>query len=702
MLLAAAQVVQPGFQADTDRLTELSDRLDGMPLALEEVGRRLPVLGMERLLDQVRDAGLDPLSARRLRMLLQTCVDHLPGAVASALITLTVVRGPVEPEAVASLLGCSVEGALVQLEHLVQAGWLAGDANGRLRFKAPVRAALAQPPSAALRHRHATWFAAQVRALLPGARADDPARVWDQARAIREDVRLATATAMSGGVSTEDLVTLLEGLRIFRFAPPGGVVDDDRLDAVLDAASPHTRVRGQLALGFMCLGVGRLDAAERRFSFARASPDPLLSGRAFIGQAAVHAHRHEVAEALAQYDRADAVLGPTGHLATIGRARAWRGLVLIDHDALLEGIDCLTEAIRILDRAGDPIGVAIHECNLGLALHRVDRLDEAQRLMERALARGRASGADWWLHPMIANLGSILQSRGDLAGAEALFAETEARLTPTADPRIRYSIALGHGTTAEGLAEHARARAHYELARKLGWRMDDAFRIALADAHLGALSAQTGELAEANASFAQAAAFQTTGVRKAALDVLRTHNDLIGWRDAFARGDVSGATVITKAARGVVRANTGFARRSVMVRRARFLLERACDQADARIGAAASEEAPTEGQLVLEPGAVGLWLPDGRFVDLRRRRLGRRLLTALFDARTSQPGVALDMDAVWTAGWGEDRASETARRNRIYVAVASLRSLGLKHILQSTSDGYRIDPDIPVLVREAE
>lgn len=90
----------------------------------------------------------------------------------------------------------------------------------------------------------------------------------------------------------------------------------------------------------------------------------------------------------------------------------------------------------------------------------------------------------------------------------------------------------------------------------------------------------------------------------------------------------------------------------------------------------------------------GFRLP-GVSADLTHRPTLRRVLDALARQRLERPGAPLDTDAVFERGWpGEDIGVEAAR-NRVRVAVATLRRLGLGDVLQTVQGGYRLDPDIP-------
>ena len=50
-----------------------------------------------------------------------------------------------------------------------------------------------------------------------------------------------------------------------------------------------------------------------------------------------------------------------------------------------------------------------------------------------------------------------------------------------------------------------------------------------------------------------------------------------------------------------------------------------------------------------------------------------------------------------SVGWPDERLTREAAANRLYVAIATLRRLGLRDILQSRDDGWLLDPRIPVI-----
>jgi hypothetical protein len=114
-------------------------------------------------------------------------------------------------------------------------------------------------------------------------------------------------------------------------------------------------------------------------------------------------------------------------------------------------------------------------------------------------------------------------------------------------------------------------------------------------------------------------------------------------------------------------------------------------------------DAPRHGdtrQILL--GHDGEWLetPNGMRHSLGRRRPLRRLLLAL--ARAHARGApALSVDELLEAGWPGERPLPEAGSNRVWVAISTLRKLGLGEMLQRWDGGYRLDPAVPCRVESA-
>ncbi len=81
-----------------------------------------------------------------------------------------------------------------------------------------------------------------------------------------------------------------------------------------------------------------------------------------------------------------------------------------------------------------------------------------------------------------------------------------------------------------------------------------------------------------------------------------------------------------------------------------------------------------------------------RPVDLRRRPVLRKVLHALVKAHAA--GGALTVAELGTLAWPGEKLLAPAVKNRVYVAMASLRRLGLHSCIESTDAGYALTPSV--------
>ncbi|MBX3231960.1 MAG: AAA family ATPase [Labilithrix sp.] len=100
-----------------------------------------------------------------------------------------------------------------------------------------------------------------------------------------------------------------------------------------------------------------------------------------------------------------------------------------------------------------------------------------------------------------------------------------------------------------------------------------------------------------------------------------------------------------------------------------------------------------------ETGAViarsGQWFvsPSGERVSLAASPKLAAVLAALVRARLDGRDT-LDTSAIVAEGWPGELILPRAARNRVYVAVSSLRRMGLQSAVHHTRTGYRLDDDV--------
>ncbi|MBK9069409.1 MAG: hypothetical protein IPL79_00135 [Myxococcales bacterium] len=105
--------------------------------------------------------------------------------------------------------------------------------------------------------------------------------------------------------------------------------------------------------------------------------------------------------------------------------------------------------------------------------------------------------------------------------------------------------------------------------------------------------------------------------------------------------------------------------------------------------------------------SVAQWDPAGlltygeNVIDVRRRNTLKKILGALVEERLERPGTPLTFDALTHAAWHDNLSFESAS-NRLHVALSTLRSLGLRDLLQTVEGGYQVNPAIAIVVRQRE
>ncbi len=108
------------------------------------------------------------------------------------------------------------------------------------------------------------------------------------------------------------------------------------------------------------------------------------------------------------------------------------------------------------------------------------------------------------------------------------------------------------------------------------------------------------------------------------------------------------------------------------------------------------QAAPGAARRVATLDAELAWIdpPGGKRVSLHRRPVLQRLLRALLAARQSAPGAGVSTAELITEVWPGDRSVFGAQTNRLWVALSTLRKLGLESLLLRDADGYFLDPTV--------
>ncbi len=102
-------------------------------------------------------------------------------------------------------------------------------------------------------------------------------------------------------------------------------------------------------------------------------------------------------------------------------------------------------------------------------------------------------------------------------------------------------------------------------------------------------------------------------------------------------------------------------------------------------------------RVTLQIAPDGSWFVLGYTrIPLGRRPAHRRVLMALAQAREGR-NPTVTVDSLVQAGWPEKPSPAASGKKRLHTTVYDLRQLGLGELLQTTGDGYQLDPSVPLV-----
>jgi hypothetical protein len=257
------------------------------------------------------------------------------------------------------------------------------------------------------------------------------------------------------------------------------------------------------------------------------------------------------------------------------------------------------------------------------------------------------------------------------------------------------------GLTLFELGELSEATKWVDSALSCAERTGNGLHAAKRTALLGAVRASRGHLEQAERCFADAEAkLVGTPPWAEVARVQRGHLHLSRARRARGAGDVGLAAQERTLAEGCLRVADGPTRASSDdLRIVARILERALLE-DAR--GDEPEAPPPTAVLRLGEGLSWFSLTGGERVDLSRRPVIRSLLGALAEHHEAHPGTMMEREALIARAWPGEHYAPQAHMNRLHVALSTLRSLGLRGLLERSERGYRLDPRVELLRAASE
>jgi tetratricopeptide (TPR) repeat protein len=656
---SAAEVarVQLGDE-DRDAAHDLVRALDGLPLAIELAAARLGVLTAEQLLSRLPERGLTSAIA--------SSYELLDADAKACLVACAVFRGGIELDAlefVAEKLDV-VSALLAVRNHSLLDVVRAGSA---LRYQLPhsVRDWLVAHAGESeawrnARRRHAKFWDRRGAELL-----SDPERLRPEV----ENLRAAFDTAFERDLALAARLALT-------LSDPVVALPYAAARAWITQVLEHPR-RGELSpglLGRLHLRSGTLRRfladfepsgldLERARELAAETGDRELEGEALVGLGCN-------ASAQAEWEASRAFLSRSLEVNPDSSARALTLAMIAnthvnqeDHE-LAEPL--LRDSVALAGKHADAFAEAFARLSLGVLLVERGELDEAFGQLVDAMA-------------MIESGRSVrLMSSRHLCA----FALTHIA-------RVRQES----GDRAGALVDYHHAR---RIAEEEGARRAEAFVLC----GLVGLLLEMGELRAAEDELRVALPLMRENCRdyEGVLVALRgVFFAMQGAKDDSERLFAHAETLLARGKRRV------FAT-ALEVLRGRLgelppEVERFTDvQLARRLRALFSDKTPEKPLLVASDASFFRLSDHEQAVVLGRRKAVRGVLRALVDARSSQPGVPVSVETLVRAGWPGERILPAAAAGRVYTAIATLRRLGLRGVVEQSGSGYLIPPQIPVLL----
>jgi predicted ATPase len=693
-----ARQVRPSFDpaAEGPNVATIIDAVERIPLAIELAATRIAVLSTAQLRDRLASPRTDrllsaPGETARHHSMRRTVLDSvalLDDRARELFVALSCTKNGVTLEAVEAIVGgdaLDLLGILVR-HSLVRTHVESGDLARYSIFEV-IRAVadeLAEGRDLVTQRR--AHYEHYARVALEGRVAEGDLENLLLAFAIAiEDLAPnahGASAALSIAVATHEILSLRG-----RLATSGQILD--RAMHALARAGGAVPVEAYLARGVVRRELGDSVAAREDFeealAAARAANDPAHAAVALtrLGGMSDVAGDTETArallvEALSLLERTPA-----------GGARARReaeSLLLLGHARRREG--ALDDARRAVRQAADRYQDLGHHAGLAAAMYEMAIVDmfagrhgEAFDRFDEGLAAADRAGSCVWTGALKTARGSLLQDLGRADEASAHHAEA-ARIFREAGTRHREASALYYLATTflERGAPHE-TEATLRRARDTLEGVGAARYEALIDACLASALSMRGDHASASEAIARAErACRLVKNEPALLANVRIHRRVV----AHAAGLARGAATLAQAEAWVEASPSDDSRFALRILR-RLL--------------GSAPPSPAIATLVVEQGGRAFLAPSATDpVSLPARSPLRRILEALTIRRIEEPGTVLPIEGIIAAGWPGERITTQAASNRAYVALASLRKLGLRDVLVSDGGGYAFSESVVVRI----
>lgn len=750
-------------EGDRAAAREIVRRLDGLPLALELAAARAELLSLAEIRDRLdRRFDLLRLDGARAEGRHGTLIaalgwswDLLTAPEQAALAQCAVFHGGFSVDAAEAVIdpGPSAPPVLDLVQALRRKSLIhviEGSTQARLGLLESIRALAtaklddeARVPAEA---RHATFHARVAAELAEAARGPEAASAIAQLGELADNLFAAHARSLAG--APEAAAQLAIALDVLLAARGPGSPRRALLDAAVDAAD-RAGDAGLVARALLRRGheaLAREDAASARADFEASSRRAHDSGAhdtaalARLGLALLHLRRFDRDEAFAHGEaalglaraskdraiegealsllgetcrmfqqRADAerhleasiaLLREVGAVHLVGEAVQRLGVLHGQAGRLPAARACFERAHALQAESGSRVGEPMLLRNLGRLSNELGDHAAARAWFERALAGARELGDRWSEVGVLHGFGLFLQDLGQLDEAMAMFRAARARVAHGTFPRRLGDVLLDLGCTQVLAGEVDEGETTLREAKRVAESASDREVLGVTLSVLAALLAARGSVADAERGFDEARAVLASDLDHAsrpALDLLEATLDLACAAQAEAQGDTHTARRFTESAARRRAVPTT----SATLRTAAGIVDRLAPAPASRSAARIEPQAPPRASPAVEIEATGRWfrVPGAMRTTLARRPSLHRLLGALLARHREASGESLSWPALLEVGWPGERVLREAGRNRVQVAIRTLRREGLEDVLLTGGEGYLLDPAIEIVVR---
>jgi len=702
--------------AEEPAVEELVQRLDRIPLAIELAAARIRVLPPKTLLTKI---------GRRLE-LLRSSTPGRHGSLLQAL-TLTWELLPTREQAIlakASLFdgGFSYEAAIELLgDDADEAGIL--ELLDGLRAKALLQLDESEPPrfhlfesvqeyaclelersgsQAESQARHAAFFLTHGEvhaAAIEGENALESTRWIKNERenllAIHQrTLAVDPAQAARAGLVLAPLI-LMEG-----HPPSESHLLKTTLDAARRSGEPHLIIRALHTRSHAICQHGQigegLELLEEALELARKIGDRKEEGNLLVRIASLYQRSGDIVFSLPLLEQALRMGREEREPLVEGMALLVQGESALRQLSLDQAEQLFQASLDVFRRHGLVKREALALISLGVTWSGQGRWREARRVLQDAIEVSRKLENRSYEANALTNLGCVELDAGALEEAEASLHEA-MKLQREQGKQISWAIAhgalgilaleQGEGSLAEsrlnkaeGILAEAGAKGHH--AEFLTF-------IAVLEARRGRLDEARRSLERARSYFESVGDEASTGQATLVEGVLEV-----------AQARSLGGERSEEVEELIDRARERLSKLPEQPGAAFFGVTRRLLEQDLALWAAGLRETgirePSTG---IRVGRDADWFEvlGSPRVDLRRRSSLRRIFDTLANQRLASPGVPLGPEALFDVGWPKSKLDTEAALKRVYYAIWSLREMGLSDLLLHQTDGYLLDPKVPLL-----